>query len=31
MGRKVVSGIQRVGQDGVDFGGIKLWNQEAIS
>jgi hypothetical protein len=20
-----------VGRDGVDFGGVKLWNQEAIS
>jgi hypothetical protein len=36
MGMKVVSRIRELshnvaGRDGVDFGGVKLWNQEAIS
>jgi hypothetical protein len=36
MGRKVVSRIQELshniaGRDGVDFGGVKLWNQDTIS
>jgi hypothetical protein len=37
MGRKVVFRdfgelLHNIaGQDGVDFGGVKLWNQEAIS
>jgi hypothetical protein len=36
MGGKVVQGFGELlhniaGWDGVDFGGVKLWNQEAIS
>jgi hypothetical protein len=36
MGRKVVQGFGELphniaGRDGVDFGGVKLWNQEEIS